>query len=71
MSDDLHARIEALEISFSHQDSTLEELTLVLLAQEKLVKQQGLLIEHLEKKLSSLTASPDGASQDEAPPPHY
>jgi len=71
MNDDVQTRVEALEISFSHQESTLDELTLVLLAQEKLVKRQGEAIKLLESKISSLTTAPDGAPQDEAPPPHY
>lgn len=67
---EMGARLESLEIRYSHQESALEELTRTLLAQEQLIKHQQEKIEHLERLLKSMESGAAAMPQDEKPP-HY
>ena len=67
---EVEARLETLEIKFSHQDAVLEELARTLVRLEQLVKNQAADIERLEARLRALTPSDIGGHEDEVPP-HY
>lgn len=64
------ARIEDLEIRITHQDATLDELTRVLLEQEKIIKLQARKIKQLEGEVKAL-APPSNNTSDNEIPPHY
>ena len=72
MSDsELKARLESLEIRYSHQEQALEELTRSLLRQEDTLKRQGTLIERLEKALKAMESGAADLVPGEEKPPHY
>ncbi len=67
---ELEARLEALESRFAHQEAAFEELTRSLLVAERKVSAHEKLIERLETQLRALTPADVAAPQDERPP-HY
>ncbi|HHJ15168.1 MAG TPA: SlyX family protein [Gammaproteobacteria bacterium] len=67
---ELEARIEALESRYAHQEAALEELTRTLLVTEQTVRAHEKTIERLELQVRALTPPDNAASQDERPP-HY
>ncbi len=67
---EFNARLETLEMKFSHQDAGLEEMARTLVRLEQLVKNQAADIERLEARLRALTPTDIGAHDDQTPP-HY
>ncbi len=67
---DLHTRIEALEIRLAHQEAALEELTRALLAQEQRVRENTETLQRLELQVRALTPA-DGTPPADEKPPHY
>ena len=67
----LQERVTDLEVRLTHQDASIEELTRVVLAQEKIIKQ---LREELRQVKANLKESSDPLvrpESEETPPPHY
>ena len=67
----LQERVTDLEVRLTHQDASIEELTRVVLAQEKIIKQ---LREELQQVKANLKESSDPLvrpESEETPPPHY
>ena len=67
----MHERLTDLEIRFTHQERTLQELNDTVyrqeLAIERLAREVGQLREQLKLATPSLVRSPE----EEEPPPHY
>lgn len=65
----LEDRIVELESRQAFQDDTIQALNDALVEQQKLIERLQLHMQALAKRQDEV--SPFGASQDEAPPPHY
>jgi uncharacterized coiled-coil protein SlyX len=63
-------RVELLESRLMFQESALEELTRTVLAQQRLLAEQGRMLERLEAELRAL-AETGQPPEREPPPPHY
>lgn len=70
-TNDLVARIEALESRLMHQEATIDELTRALLEQEQQVNLQKKAIEMLERQVRSINPASIMHPGEEPPPPHY
>lgn len=68
---ELQARLETVEVRLAHQEAALDELTRVLLEQERQLRDQADTIQRLELQLRATTASMIAAPDEETPPPHY
>jgi len=64
-------RIEALQISFMHQEETIERLSNELHKQQQENRLLLLRLEKLEQRLQTLTPSLIATQAEETPPPHY
>jgi SlyX protein len=67
---DSQTRIEVLEIRLAQQEAAIDELTRVLLRQEKHIREHKDMIERLELQVRAL-APADGAPNTDEKPPHY
>jgi SlyX protein len=63
--------IEALQISFMHQEETIERLSNELHKQQQENRLLLLRLEKLEQRLQTLTPSLIATQAEETPPPHY
>ncbi|HHC73964.1 MAG TPA: SlyX family protein [Thiothrix sp.] len=64
-------RIEALQISFMHQEETIERLSHELHKQQQENRLLLLRLEKLEQRLQTLAPSIIASQAEETPPPHY
>ena len=64
-------RITDLEIRLTHQDAAVDELTRVVLRQEKHIEKMTAEIEQLKIILKEMSSTAGGGEQDDKPPPHY
>lgn len=67
----METRITDLEIRLTHQDAAMEELTRVVLTQERELKRINNEIEQLKVMVKELASSNVALPSEEAPPPHY
>lgn len=67
----MEERITDLEIRLTHQDDAMEELTRVVLVQEKELKRLNKEIEQLKAMLKDVAVSAVASEAEETPPPHY
>lgn len=67
---DLESRVTDLETRLAFQDDTLQTLSDVVYAQEKVIERLRLQMQALLKRLEEVQGQV-GVSEDEAPPPHY
>ena len=67
----MEERITDLEIRLTHQDAAMEELTRVVLAQEKELQKLTKEVEQLKTVLKELSVSAVASESEETPPPHY
>jgi SlyX protein len=68
---ELAERIERLEIRLAHQEAAVEELTRILLVQERLLKQQQDALGRLDSLLRTLAPANIAPADADSPPPHY
>lgn len=68
---ELQARLETVEIRLAHQEAALDEMTRVLLEQERLIREQAETIKRLELQLRATASSMIASRDEETPPPHY
>ncbi|MFO0552878.1 MAG: SlyX family protein [Polyangiaceae bacterium] len=61
-------RVTELEIRYAHQERLLEELSLVLYEQRRVVEELESRVADLERRLREMDEPTGG---EEAPPPHY
>jgi len=69
--DEFSVHIERLENRLMHQESALEELTRILLAQEERLRDQSEMIKRLKEHVRTLLPSQIALAEEETPPPHY
>lgn len=67
----INQHIEALQISFMHQEETIERLSNELHKQQQENRLLLLRLEKLEQRLQTLTPSLIATQAEETPPPHY
>lgn len=67
----METRITDLEIRLTHNDAAMDELTRVVLTQEREVKRLNKEIEQLKTALKELSATLVAPESEETPPPHY
>lgn len=67
----LSARVDALEISKSHQDRAIEDLSEALAAQWKQIETLNRQVARLSEQLEEAAAAGAGGGEVEPPPPHY
>lgn len=70
-NNELHDRIDALEVRLMHLDAALDEMTRTLLSQEVQLRQQADTIRRLETLVKGLAETGTGDPGKEPPPPHY
>lgn len=63
-------RLDDLEVKFSYQQETIDQLNDMVTKQWDLIDRLRLQIERLEGRLAEVAAS-GGEAGDEPPPPHY
>ena len=69
MTDEYSDRLQLLEEKFEYQELTIDNLSEVIIDQQK---QLTLLFEQIERLRSQLTASQDDhLAGEDPPPPHY
>lgn len=66
----LESRVDNLEIRFTHNESSLEELTRTVLQLQGLLREQQETIRRLERQVRDLTPSQTSDAAQEIPP-HY
>ncbi|MGB5261698.1 MAG: SlyX family protein [Gammaproteobacteria bacterium] len=72
MSDNnLHDRVDALEVRLMHLEAALDEVTRTLLAQEAQLRQQADTLRRLESLVKGLADASINDPHKEPPPPHY
>lgn len=64
-------RLTDLEIRLTHQDAAVEELTRVVMLQEKQIESLTSAVKQLKAQLKDVSASNLAAESDETAPPHY
>lgn len=71
MNEQLHQRIELLEMKISFQELTIEELNqmVIQLQSDSLKLKEQLML--LSQKLSASSTSNIASMSEETPPPHY
>jgi len=63
--------ITDLQIRLTHQESTLEELNQVIIAQQRAIDQLTLTVEQLNERMKAMADSNIAHPSEETPPPHY
>jgi SlyX protein len=71
MSDDLAARLEALEIRVAYQDQVIEDLNQTITAQWKDIDRLRREMAALADRVAQAERGAGGEAEDEPPPPHY
>ena len=71
IDNDLHDRVESLEMRFMHLQAAVDEMTRTLLNQEAQLRQQADAIQHLETLIKGLAEANINDPGREPPPPHY
>lgn len=69
MSDELAARVQELEIRFSEQQRLLQDLSDVIVAQERTLDALRIVVARLKDKVVSTPGLADADGDDK--PPHY
>lgn len=67
----MESKITDLEIRLTHQDAAMDELTRVVLVQEREMKRLNKEIEQLKAALKEISATLLAPESEETPPPHY
>ena len=67
----MEERITELEIRLTHIEDTMDALNRAVVDLHKIIDDQKLQIEILEKKIQSLQESNIAHESEETPPPHY
>lgn len=67
----LQERVTDLEVRLTHQDASIEELTRVILAQEKVIKQLREELSQIKRNLKDISDPLVRPEAEETPPPHY
>lgn len=67
----LQQRVMDLEVRLTHQDASVEELTRVVLVQEKTIKRLSEELLQLKRQVKDLSDPLVRAESEETPPPHY
>jgi len=65
----MEQRITDLEIRISHQESSIDELTKTLLAQEDLIRKLIMQVKQLTDQVKEVSVM--AHESEEVPPPHY
>jgi SlyX protein len=69
--DTLNARIDALEMSRTHQDRTIEDLSEALAAQWKQIEALNRQVAQLAERVDEVGSGAGSDQPPEPPPPHY
>jgi len=69
--DDLHTRIEKLEMRVTHQDQTIEDLNATITDQWKQLEIFKRDIGRLTEEIKEMETAADPSGRREPPPPHY
>lgn len=67
----METTITDLEIRFTHQEASLDELTKTVVEQQKMIENLGKEIEQIKLILRDISASNIASPSEETPPPHY
>ena len=67
----MEERVTDLEVRLTHQDAAVDELTKVVLKQEKQIDKLMAEVEQLKGVLTDMSSSVGGGDLDDKPPPHY
>lgn len=67
---DLESRVDDLEFRFTHNETSVEQLTHTLLQLQSLLREQEESIKRLERQVRDLTPSQTHDAEQEIPP-HY
>jgi SlyX protein len=67
----METTITDLEIRFTHQEASLDELTKTVVEQQKMIEGLGKEIEQIKLILRDISASNIASPSEETPPPHY
>ncbi len=69
MSQDMEARIEALEMTVAHQDQAIEDMNRVILDQQAEIDEMKIRMSQALDRIQTVESQmPD---EPDAPPPHY
>ena len=67
----MESRLTDLEIRFTHQEATLEELTHTVLTQQRAIDDLTRQLSQVHALLRDFSPSPIASASEETPPPHY
>lgn len=71
MSDALEQRLADLEARIAHHERMAEDLSDVLVAQQRTIDQLQARLRHLAERQADMEAGWDRSPADDRPPPHY
>ena len=69
MSQDMEARIEALEMTIAHQDQAIEDMNRVILDQQAEIDEMKIRMSQALDRIQ--TVESQMPEEPDAPPPHY
>ena len=67
----MESKITDLEVRFTHQEASLDELTKTVVEQEKIIDSLVKEVEQIKLILRDISASNIASQAEETPPPHY
>jgi SlyX protein len=67
----MESRIVDLEIRVTHQEAALQQLSDVLVQQQKLIDRLTGEVDALKEQMRAQAAFPVAPASEETPPPHY
>ena len=69
--EELHNRIEELEMKLTFQDQTIEELNSALIQQQNDFRKITRMLENVASQVENISQDGQGGKHVEPPPPHY